>query len=134
MEVRYSDDFRKSAKKLAKRYKSLKNDLKTFTNSLKDNPRQGTELFTDVYKIRVKNSDNNKGKSAGYRIITYLITQDEILLVNVYSKSDISNLSDEDINMTIKQYKEENENGKRPLLRHHGKAGHDGNEKCSDYG
>ena len=108
MEVLYSDDFRKSAKKLAKCYKSLKNDLKAFTNSLKDNPRQGTELFIDVYKVRVKNSDNNKGKSAGYRIITYLITQDKILLVNVYSKSDISNLSEEDINMTIKQYKKEN--------------------------
>ena len=108
MEVLYSTDFRKSAKKLAKRYKSLKNDLKTFTNSLEDNPRQGTELFTNVYKIRIKNSDNHKGKSAGYRIVTYLITKDEILLVNIYSKSDISNLSDEDINMTIKQYKQEN--------------------------
>ena len=108
MEVLYSSDFIKSAKKIAKRYKSLKNDLKTFTNSLEDNPRQGTELFTNVYKIRIKNSDNHKGKSAGYRIITYLITQDEILLVNIYSKSDIPNLSDEDINMTIKQYKKEN--------------------------
>ena len=108
MEVFYSDDFRKSAKKLAKHYKSLKNDLKTFTNSLENNPRQGTELFTDVYKIRIKNSDNNKGKSAGYRIITYLITKNEILLVNIYSKSDIANISDEDINMTIKKYKEEN--------------------------
>lgn len=108
MEILYSDDFRKSAKKIAKRYKSLKSDLKTFTNSLEDNPRQGTELFTNVYKIRIKNSDNNKGKSAGYRIITYLITQDEILLVNIYSKSDISNLSDEDMNMTLRQYKKEN--------------------------
>ena len=108
MEVFYSDDFRKSAKKLAKNYKSLKNDLKTFTNSLGNHPRQGTALFTNVYKVRIKNSDNNKGKSAGYRIITYLITQNEILLVNIYSKSDIANISDEDINMTIKQYKEEN--------------------------
>ena len=108
MEVRYSDDFRKSAKKLAKRYKNLKNDLKIFTNSLIDNPRQGTELFMNVYKVRIKNSDNDKGKSAGYRMITYLITEDKILLVNMYSKSDISNVSDEDINMIIKQYKEEN--------------------------
>ena len=108
MLVVYSEDFRKSAKSLAKRYKSLKNDLKDLTDSLEDNPRQGIELFENVYKIRIKNRDNHKGKSAGYRIITYLITKDEILLVNIYAKSDISNLSDEDINMTIKQYKKEN--------------------------
>ena len=107
MEVLYSDDFKKSAKRLSKRYKSLKADLKTFADSLDSNPRQGTELSSDIYKVRIKNSDNNKGKSAGYRIITYLITKNEILLVNIYSKNDIENISDEDIDMTIKQYKKE---------------------------
>jgi len=108
VEVLYSDDFKKSAKRLSKRYKSLKKDLKTFTDSLYSDPRQGTELSSDIYKVRIKNSDNNKGKSAGYRIVTYLVTKNEILLVNIYSKNDIENISDEDIDMTIKQYKKEN--------------------------
>lgn len=108
MEVLYSDDFKKSAKRLSKRYKSLKKDLKTFVDSLYNDPRQGTELSVDIYKVRIKNSDNNKGKSAGYRIVTYLVTKNEILLVNIYSKNDIENISDEDIDMTIKQYKKEN--------------------------
>jgi len=108
VEVLYSDDFKKSAKRLSKCYKSLKKDLKTFADSLYSDPRQGTELSVDIYKVRIKNSDNNKGKSAGYRIVTYLVTKNEILLVNIYSKNDIENISDADIDMTIKQYKKEN--------------------------
>ena len=104
MEIFYSDEFKKSAKKLSKRYKSLKNDLQSFTSSLIENPRQETELTSSVYKVRIKNSDNNKGKSAGYRIITYIITNNEILLVNIFSKSDIPNISDEEIDLIIKQY------------------------------
>lgn len=104
MEIFYSDEFKRSAKKLAKRYKSLKSDLQNFTRSLIENPRQGTELANSIYKVRIKNSDNNKGKSAGYRIITYIITKNEILLVNIFSKSDIPNISDEEIDLIINQY------------------------------
>ena len=107
MEVLYSDDFRKSAKKLSKRYKSLKKDLKIFTDSLESNPRQGTELLVDIYKVRIRNSDNNKGKSSGYRIITYLITEYDILLVNIYSKNDMENISDKEINITIREYRKD---------------------------
>ena len=104
MEVFYSDEFKKSSKRLSKRYKSLKSDLKNFVDSLNVNPRQGIELSSNVYKARIKNSDNNKGKSAGYKIITYIITNDEILLVNIFSKSDIPNISDEEIDLIIKQF------------------------------
>jgi len=107
VEVLYSDDFRKSAKKLSKRYKSLKKDLKIFTDSLESNPRQGTELLVDIYKVRIRNSDNNKGKSSGYRIITYLITEYDILLVNIYSKNDMENISDKEINITIREYRKD---------------------------
>ena len=107
MEVLYSDDFKKSAKRLSKRYKSLKKDLKIFTDSLESNPRQGTELLVDIYKVRIRNSDNNKGKSSGYRIITYLITEYDILLVNIYSKNDMENISDKEINLTIREYRKD---------------------------
>jgi len=107
MALFYSDAFQRSAKKLAKRYRSFKKDLKTFTDSLEEDPKQGTELFKGVYKVRVKNSDNNKGKRAGYRIIIYLITEDDILLVDIYAKSDLSNLSDEEISQIIMQYGKE---------------------------
>jgi len=103
--ILYSDDFRKSAKKLAKRYKNFKKDLQLFIVSLDDNSKQGIKLEEGLYKVRIKNSDNNKGKSAGYRIIIYARIKDEIFLVDIYSKSEMENLADEAIDLIVKQYK-----------------------------
>ena len=107
MEILYSNTFKKSAKKLLKHYKSFKKDLHTFLDSLDDNPNQGTKLAQGLYKVRIKNSDNNKGKSAGYRIVTYSVIEDEIFLVDIYSKSEMENISDEAIDMIVKEYKKD---------------------------
>lgn len=107
MDILYSEHFKKSAKRLSKRYLSLKKDLQTFVESLVSHPEQGTQLSKNIYKIRLKNSDNNKGKSAGYRVITYLIADNEILLVDIYSKNELATLSEDEINITIQQYKKE---------------------------
>ena len=105
MNILYSDDFKKSAKKLAKCYKNFKKDLQLFIVSLDDNSKQGIKLEEGLYRVRIKNSDNNKGKSAGYRIITYARIKDEIFLVDIYSKSEMENLADEAIDLIVKQYK-----------------------------
>ncbi|HFQ60693.1 MAG TPA: hypothetical protein ENK39_00140 [Epsilonproteobacteria bacterium] len=105
MKILYSGTFKKSAKKLSKHYKSFKKDLNLFITSLNDNPNQGTKLAQGLYKVRIKNSDNNKGKSAGYRIITYSIIEDEIFLVDIYSKSEMENISDVAIDMIVYEYK-----------------------------
>ena len=53
------------------------------------------ELENNTFKIRIKNSDNNKGKSAGYRIITYCINdKNEVSLVTIYSKAEKENILD----------------------------------------
>lgn len=46
-----------------------------------------------VFKVRIKNSSIHKGKSGGYRVIYYLKTSDQILLVTMYSKSDQSDIT-----------------------------------------
>jgi len=46
-----------------------------------------------VFKVRVRNSDVQKGKSGGYRVIYYLKTETQILLVTMYSKSDRSDIT-----------------------------------------
>lgn len=105
MEILYSTTFKKSAKKLSKHYKSFKKDLQSFLASLDDSPKQGTKLAQGLYKVRIRNSDNNKGKSAGYRIITYSIIEDEIFLVDIYSKSEMENIATEAIDLIVEQYK-----------------------------
>ena len=88
-------EFIKNLKALKKKYKNIKDDVLKLANKLEKNPTIGTELGNNTYKIRIKNSDNNKGKSAGYRVITYCINkQNEVYLVTIYSKSDKENILD----------------------------------------
>jgi len=88
-------EFIKNLKTLKKKYLNIKNDVLKLANELEKNPTMGTELGNNTFKIRIKNSDNNKGKSAGYRIITYCINDiKEVSLVTIYSKSEKENILD----------------------------------------
>ncbi|MBL0721601.1 MAG: type II toxin-antitoxin system RelE/ParE family toxin [Sulfurovum sp.] len=84
-----SDEFKKNVKSLKKQYKNIKQDIELFADELIENPFIGTTLGNNSYKVRIKNSNNNKGKSAGYRVITYIIDEEnKIYLVTIYSKSE----------------------------------------------
>jgi mRNA-degrading endonuclease RelE of RelBE toxin-antitoxin system len=41
-----------------------------------------------VFKVRVRNRDIQRGKSAGYRLIYQVESSDSLLLLTIYSKSD----------------------------------------------
>jgi mRNA-degrading endonuclease RelE of RelBE toxin-antitoxin system len=97
--------FRRELKKLAKKYRNLKADYQKLleTLSTSENPKKlGVSLGKNCYKIRIQNSDNSKGKSGGYRVIYYLIEDDKLItLLSIYSKSDIENLSEEQIDQKV---------------------------------
>jgi len=64
--------FDKQARRLAKKYRSLKNELTALVTSLSNDPIQGTSLGNGFYKIRISIGSKGKGKSGGARIITYV--------------------------------------------------------------
>jgi mRNA-degrading endonuclease RelE of RelBE toxin-antitoxin system len=70
------ESFEKDLKKLAKKYNSLKLDLRALLNELKTNPNQGTSLGRNCYKIRLAITSKGKGKSGGARIITHIVIRD----------------------------------------------------------
>ena len=41
-----------------------------------------------VFKVRLKKSDIQKGKSAGYRVLYYVKKETNIILATIYAKSD----------------------------------------------
>ncbi len=92
----YSSIFINKAKDLKKRHKSLLNDLEKLEQSLIKNPKQGVALGNGLYKIRLAVESKGGGKSAGYRIITFLITSlpDAIVInmLTIYDKSDESTI------------------------------------------
>lgn len=65
-----TENFRKEAKRLAKKHRSLKSDLADLEEGLIKSPTLGTPLGHDCYKIRLKVTSKGKGKSGGMRVIT----------------------------------------------------------------
>lgn len=93
-EVSTTPEFEAQAKKLSKRHRSFKDDIRNFVLSLKENPFQGVELSPGIRKIRMSITSKGRGKSGGARIITYtvLVTEENghVYLMNVFDKSDFS--------------------------------------------
>jgi len=61
----------------------------------------GLEIY--VYKVRVKNSNIKKGKSAGYRLIYLLESKTSILLLTIYSKSEQEDITINEINSILNE-------------------------------
>lgn len=66
-------NFDKNAKKLSKRYKSIKIDLQNLVSELRQNPYIGADLGNGIRNIRMAISDKGKGKSHGARVITFTV-------------------------------------------------------------
>ena len=96
--------YRKAHKKLSKQYRHLQNDIDNFLDSIDSKEDLGIELKSNVFKVRIKNSDKNKGKSAGYRLISYLaIIDNELHFLYIYDKSKLENLTEKEIDNLILQ-------------------------------
>lgn len=95
--------FDKQAKRLAKKYSSLKNDLTELVENLADNPEQGTALGNSFYKIRLAIASKGQGKSSGARVITYLkITADTVFLISIYDKSEKNTITNKELEKIFK--------------------------------
>ena len=96
-------EFLSEAKKLARKHPSLKNDIATLAQRLADDPKQGTPLGKNTYKIRLAISSKGKGKSSGARVITCVkIVGAVVYLVAIYDKSLQDTIADKEINNRIK--------------------------------
>ncbi len=98
-------EFIHQAKRLAKKYHSLKDDINAFQKELKKNPFLGTNLGNNTYKVRMAILSKGKGKSGGARIITYVITLEndnyKVRLLTIYDKNEIENVSTSYLRMLI---------------------------------
>ena len=85
--------FDRQAKRLAKKYPSLKNDLRVLFDSLREEPTQGAALGKGCYKVRMAIASKRQGKSSGARVITFVkVTQESVYLLAVYDKSEKEDL------------------------------------------
>ena len=94
--------FEREAKPLIKKYKSLKTEIKELSDSLQENPEQGTPIGNGFYKIRLAVASKGKGKSGGTRIITCVkIVKNTVFLASIYDKSEQENISDKELSLIL---------------------------------
>ncbi len=101
-----SDYFDASIKKLSKRYRSFKDDLKAFRAELQKNPLQGDEIAPNIRKIRMAITSKGRGKAGGARVVTFnaLVSEQDgkIYLLLIYDKADASNVKMNVVKQIIK--------------------------------
>lgn len=101
--VRTTSVFERQAKRLVKKYPSLKKEIHELIRGLKEEPEKGTPLGHNCYKIRLSVASKGKGKSGGTRVITHAIFKgDTVFLLSIYDKSELENITDKEIQELIK--------------------------------
>ncbi len=105
--VKITDSFAKETKKLAKKYRRIKKDFLPLLEKLEDGQLVGDAVVgfeNKIYKLRVPSSDQKKGKSGGFRVIYYVISnENEIILLTIYAKNKQSDIKDKDIRDILKK-------------------------------
>jgi mRNA-degrading endonuclease RelE of RelBE toxin-antitoxin system len=102
----YTDEFYRQLKRLAKRYRSLADDLDALQHELMDNPNIGVSLGGGKRKIRIGVKSKGGGKRGGLRVITLNVVVEStdtcINLLTIYDKKEIPNVSDQYIDEIIR--------------------------------
>ncbi len=68
--VRFTSEFKRNLRHLAKKYRHIKSDVQPVLGQLSGGAAPGDRISGvayEVYKVRIKNSDASRGKSGGYR-------------------------------------------------------------------
>lgn len=98
MNFETSSLFDKQFKQLAKKFNLIKDDLNEFIENFEDHHSTATSIKNSMFKVRLSNSNKNKGKSSGYRIYYYIKIKESVYLLTIYDKSQIESI---DENMLI---------------------------------
>ncbi|MBE9007992.1 type II toxin-antitoxin system RelE/ParE family toxin [Fortiea sp. LEGE XX443] len=109
IQVEASPTFKRNLHALAKKYRSIRNDIQPVIEQLEQGELPGDRIpgvdYT-VFKLRVRNSDAQKGKSSGYRLIYYVKTATGIILLTVYTKSEQVDIAADDVQSIITDYEQ----------------------------
>jgi len=105
--IDYTAQFKKDLKRFYRKYPNVRNDIQPLLDNLQQGDFQGNQVpgvgYT-VYKVRVRSTDQTKGKSGGYRVIYYLRTVKSVVLLRIYHKSVRSDLPADVIRQVIQEY------------------------------
>jgi mRNA-degrading endonuclease RelE of RelBE toxin-antitoxin system len=107
VQVEFTPEFKRNIRQLAKKYRHLQTDVQPVIAQLESGQTPGTQIprtgYT-VFKVRIQNSDIQKGKRSGYRMIYYLKTPKLVLLITLYAKTEQGDIAAEQIRRIIREH------------------------------
>ncbi|MBW4498470.1 MAG: type II toxin-antitoxin system RelE/ParE family toxin [Scytonema hyalinum WJT4-NPBG1] len=105
VQVQFTDEFKRRLRALSKKYRQIRSDIQPVIEKLQAGDFVGDQIpgtgYT-VFKVRVRNSDIQKGKSAGYQ----LESPTSVLLLLIYSKLDHIDVAVQEIQSVIAEFQE----------------------------
>lgn len=107
VKIEYTTEFKRNLRTLAKKYRHIYSDIQPILERLQVGEILGDRVprtrYT-IFKVRIQNSDISKGKRSGYRLIYYLKTRGNIILVTIYSKLDQGDVSDTQLRRIVREF------------------------------
>jgi mRNA-degrading endonuclease RelE of RelBE toxin-antitoxin system len=107
VQVGASQTFDRNLRTLAKKYRGIRSDIQPIVEQLERGETPGEQvpgIGYAVFKVRVKNSDVQKGKSGGYRLLYYIRTPSLVILLTLYPKSEQADIAAADLKTIITEY------------------------------
>lgn len=112
VQIYFTNEFKRNLRQFAKRYRHIKSDIQPLLDQLAKTETPGDRIqgidFA-IFKVRAPNSDSGKGKSGGYRLIYWHKDTSQVILVTLYSKSDQSDISAQQIRQIVEDFEVESD-------------------------
>ena len=105
--VNFTDNFKQKIRSLSKKYRHTRTDIQPIIEELQSGNFLGDQIAGTGYtvlKVRVCNSDIQKGKSSGYRIIYQIESPTNVLLLLIYSKLEQTDVTMDEIKSVIELF------------------------------
>jgi hypothetical protein len=96
MKIYFTEYFKKQLKTLKKKFANVKEDLLASLKIL--DLKNETYIGRGIYKLRIRSSDNNTGKSGGFRSYVYAYKKKDLLVpLCIYHKSQKENIGNNEL-------------------------------------
>ncbi len=109
VQIDLTPEYKRNLRDISKKYRNIRLDTQSVIVQLQEGnfigdrvPGMGENYL--ILKVRVKNSNIQKGKSAGYRLIYQVESPTSVLLLTIYSKSEREDISANEIRSILAEF------------------------------
>jgi len=110
VDVEFTPEFKRNIRRLARKYRRIRSDLTPVIRQIEKGETPGDQIqltgYT-IFKVRVRNSDAQRGKRGGYRMLYYLKRSERVILVTIYSKTEQGDITAKEVGQIIQAHEAE---------------------------